>query len=174
MTTRAVDCGVQYCDFMVGRLGRRDLPPGAANFAHFSPPYMKHGGNDDWREVQRWRYFEHLIRRLCADADLRADARRMKGATLGSWGEHGRDLAGILADVLDNSGILESEDDDWRAGFLQGVLDRPLEKPASKMRVARLLEGFNDGKRYALRRSALCGVHDGYEDPGDTDDQLRA
>ncbi|MCC7510241.1 MAG: hypothetical protein IT464_12850 [Planctomycetes bacterium] len=151
-------------DLFVGRGRKRALPDGRLyESSMFSPAYMRHEGYEDWRDVQAWRYFANMLRRLLSDPGLRRMARDLAwGKRLGSLGEQGVRTARVLAAILDQSGIMEHADDEaWCEGFWQAMCEQPGWDGAAVTR-----SGWQAGTEFMARRAEICGVHEGYKDPG--------
>lgn len=151
-------------DLFVGRGRKKALPDGRIyESSAFSPAYMRHEGYEDWRDVQAWRYFANMLRRLLGDPGLRAMARELAwGKRLGSLGGQGVRTARILAAILDQSGIMEhADDEDWLEGFWQATCE-----PYGWDGAAATRAGWQAGTAFWGRRAEICGVQEGYKDPG--------
>lgn len=164
MTTTVVALNERY-DFYVGPPKKTASDAIVRAGSPFAAGYIRHQGAGDWRDVQAWRYFERMIRRLITDKDTRRLAKTMRGKRLAAHGDQGSRIASILAEIIDRSGILDNDDDRfWLAGFAKALDLEPGHQPSPPDGFA---DGLRAGIRYLSRRHEICGVDESFEDLGD-------
>lgn len=151
-------------DVFVGRIGKRTkLKPDCLDGSVFAPEYMRHDGHGDWRDVQAWRYTRRVQLMLLENVMLREAAQEIRGKRLAAPTEHGKRLAGILATVIDDSGIVDHvHDEDWMRGYRDGM-DEALPKGDTPSYAL----GLAAGREFNAKRAQVAGVAENYEDPGE-------
>lgn len=163
----------QPFDFYVGPPTKQASHVNVREGSSWAAGYIRHGGAQDWRDVQAWRYFENVLHRLLTDERAREEAKMMQGKRLGARGEQGTRCAEILATIIDESDVLEdlsseSPDDraDWYAGYLVAVKEgRPNQGVSGAWQ-----NGYGAGAEFCDRRCEICGVPENFEDLGPADD----
>lgn len=169
MPTRVVDAErTAGFDIFVGRGRKKPLPDGRVyESSDLSPAYMRHNGYIDWRDVQAWRYWRTVHDTLLFDARLRELCRdHVKGRVIASLGDQGVRTAGILAWLVDNSGIIEHADNElWLKGYADAIEGKHL----AGSPLGDYIDGYNAACRVIEVRASVCGVPPDFEDPGESD-----